>query len=210
MVDLAHGVVLSSVDIHSAPASWQRIARWLMPSVAAKGGQSNGCTAVLDYDGTRLFLASYGREMGQSPDGVAVAVAAPQGVQVVNTSDLHLIRTLDIPDGQLVPTPDRRTLLVVVRDAPNEATAGATQDAPTRLIMFDTQTLGERGRATVADGASLVGFSADGRIVYLDGITRSPMSHALLLQVFSLDTRQIIAERTLNEGGGNLLLMRDW
>lgn len=209
-VDLASGVAQPAVDTGPTPSPWQRATHWLMPTVAAKGGSNSGCAMVLGRDDTRLFLARYGREMWQRPDGTSAEVAAPQAVQVVDTNDLHLIRTLDLPTRQLVPTTDGRTLLAVITDGSDEATAGATQGTPTRLILLDTETLKERGSAVVADGASIQGFSADGRTVYLHGSTRPPMPRAGLLQAFSLDGQQVMAERMLGGGGGNLLAMRDW
>ncbi len=209
-VDLAGGSAQPAVDTHPTSSAWERIARWLMPTVAAKGGPSNGCAIVPGRDGARLFLARYGRERRQRPDGTWAEEAVPSAVQVVDAGDVHLIRTLDLPARQMMPTPDGRTLLAVVTDGSGEATADATQGTPTRLLLIDTQTLDERGGAVVADGASLVGFSPDGRTVYLHGATRPPVPRAGLLQVFSLDTQRIVAERTLASGGGNLLAMRDW
>jgi len=208
-VDLASGVAQPPADTRATSSPWQRVAHWLMPTVAAKGGPSSGCAAVLGRDGTRLFLARYGRERRQHPDGTWAEEAAPPAVQVVDAGDVRLIRTLDLPARQMMPTPDGRTLLAVVTDGSGEATADATQGTPTRLLLIDTQTLDERGGAVVADGASLVGFSPDGRTVYLHGATRPPVPRAGLLQVFSLDTQRIVAERTLASGGGNLLAMRD-
>lgn len=207
--DLARGIAEPAIDIRPASSPWQRVAHWLMPTVAAKGGPSSGCAAVLGRDGTRLFLARYGQERREHPDGTWAEDAVPPTVQVVGVGDLRLIRTLDFPARQIMPTPDGRILLAVVADESGEVTADATQGTPTRLMLIDTQTLDERGGAVVADGASIEGFSADGRTVYLHGSTRPPVPRAGLLQVFSFDTQRIVAERTLGSGGGGLLVMRD-
>ncbi len=210
VVDLARGVVAAPVDIRSAPTALQRVRQWLAPSVAAKGGQSSGCTAVLTDDGRRLFLTWYGREIMQCPNGTAGPVVTPQTTHAVDTGRLQLIGTLNVPAGQLVPTPDGRTLLSLVWDEPNAPTPAATQGAPTQLTVIDVPTLRERGHVMVADRASFVGFSADGRLVYLQGSTPPPTTRGDLIQIVSLDTRQVIAERTLLSGGGSLLVKRDW
>jgi len=46
--------------------------------------------------------------------------------------------------------------------------------------------------------------------VYLQGSTPPPTTRGDLIQIVSLDTRQVIAERTLLSGGGSLLVKRDW
>lgn len=206
VVDLAGGTIIMQQEIRPQTSLTGRIAGWLMPRVAAKGGPSTDRWAALSNDGARLFVIGQHAEPTQQPDGQWRETMTPTGLQVIETRDLRAVAHLDLPANAMMLSPDgRRLILPTDRDDGSGAASGGG-GIRHQLVVVDPERLVELDRMDVGGAASLHGFSADGRYAYLSdtasgGGTRSQT----IVRVLDLDQRRFVAERTLDGPVADLL-----
>ncbi len=208
VVDLAGGRVLSQTKMQSHRSLVGRIADWLMPGVAAKGGPTTDRQALLSHDGTRLYTISQRTEIVTSPNGQPRERTVPLGLQVIDTGTLQEVRRLDLPASAMMLAPDGQHLLLhTFRDDGSDSAAPA-HAAPHMLITLDANTLTERGRIDFDAAFSLAGFSPDGRDVYLSQPI-DPWAKQVAVKVFDVQTQRFTAERTLDGYFADLLVPRN-
>ena len=206
VVDLADGTVIAQQEVRPRTSLAGRVAAWLMPRVAAKGGPSTDRWAVLSNDGARLFVIGQHAEPTQQPNGQWRETMTPTGLQVIETRDLREVAHLDVPANAMMLSPDgRRLILHTYRDdSSGAASGGGTRH---QLTVVDPERLIELDQVAVGGALSLYGFSADGRYAYLsDAASGGGTRSRTIVRVFDLDRRLFVAERTLDGPFADLLI----
>lgn len=190
VVDLAGGTVLRQTAVQSHTSVIGRIAGWLMPSVAAKGGPTTNRWATLSTDGMRLFVIGQQSIPTQSTNSQWQISTTPTGLQVIDTETLHEVRRLDLPADAMMLSPDGRQLLL---DTFRDDRADRTHT----LVILDAERLTELGRSDFDAAFMLDGFSRDGRYVYLHQTANVGGDH-VTVRVFDLQARRVVVERALD------------
>ncbi|MGI8857252.1 MAG: YncE family protein, partial [Thermomicrobiales bacterium] len=189
VVDLAGGTVLRQTAVQSHTSVIGRIAGWLMPSVAAKGGPTTDRWATLSTDGTHLFVIGQQSVPTQSADNQRQISTTSTGLQVIDTETLHEVRRLDLPANAMMLSPNGHQLLLNTFDD--------RVDRTHTLVILDTERLTELGRRDFDAAFMLDGFSRDGRYAYLHQTANAGGDH-VTVRVFDLQAQRVVVERVLD------------
>ncbi|MGI8689554.1 MAG: YncE family protein, partial [Thermomicrobiales bacterium] len=206
VVDLAGGTVIAQQEVRPRTSLARRVAAWLMPRVAAKGGPSTDRWAVLSNDGARLFVIGQHAEPTQQPDGRWRETMTPTGLQVIETRDLREVAHLDVPANEMMLSPDGRRLILHTYRDDGRGTVSGGSGTRHQLAVVDPDRLVELDHADVGGALSLHGFSADGRYAYLsDAASGGGTRSRTIVRVFDLERRRFVAERALDGPFADLL-----
>lgn len=160
VVDLAKGVAIGQTRMHPSQSFMERISDLLAPVAQAKGGPEITTRTVLSSNGKRLYVFKQKDEMGELKES-SLRVIATDGMRELNHLDER------VTDFSL--TPDGKALLIVKGEIDN--TYGFDMLVSRDVYVLDAETLQERVHVRVdqVDQLNFVGFSQDGRYVYLNG-----------------------------------------
>jgi dipeptidyl aminopeptidase/acylaminoacyl peptidase len=186
-VDLGRGSVIERGEIRP-PASWlTRLMRWLFPPAEAKGGPLTREVAEVSPDGGRLYLS--GSSEGRP--------ATSTGVKVVDTGDRSLIQSLDLQVSDLALSPDGGRLVL------NLSWRAASGNPPRpSLAILDAGNLARLGQIAFDEPFGLVGFSPDGRDVYVGRNVEHPdHTGEWRISVVDVAAQRIVAERGFSTNG---------
>lgn len=220
VVDLASGTVIRQAEIRPRASLPARLAHWLVPAAAAKGGPTTTRQALVSADGARLYLLGQQPDARDPADPDRVEWAIPARLQVVDTSDLSETRRLALPatTGFALAPDGTRLLLHTFTPATPAPSPVPGPPPPGRheLLVLDARTLATNGKLDVPAPFFLQEFSPDGRLVYLSyqlgGATArnvTPLPPATRLQAVDLATRRVVAERVF-PGAYAVSLLQAW
>jgi len=195
VVDLDRGRVVAATELVSAQSPLDALAAWLVPIARAKLVPGTDRTAVLDTEGRRLYVATMHRT--QSDDLRDFREVALGGF-VVDTDTLRIVGRIDQPVSELALSPDGARLLATGTDVESrhDETGVVT---PHGLFVLDPVSLEELAHIPSAGPMRVAGFSADGRIAYLQSWEDEPSGgQVCVISSLHLDGLDIAAERRVS------------
>jgi len=195
VVDLDRGRVMATTELVSAQSPLDALAGWLVPIARAKLVPGTDRTAVLDTEGRRLYVATMHRT--QSDDLRDFREVALGGF-VVDTDTLRIVGRIDQPVSELALSPDGARLLATGTDVESrhDETGVVT---PHGLFVLDPVSLEELAHIPSAGPMRVAGFSADGRIAYLQSWEDEPSGgQVCVISSLHLDGLDIAAERRVS------------
>lgn len=194
-MDLDRGGVLAATELVSAQSQLDALGGWLVPTALAKLVPGTDRTAVLDPEGRRLYVATMRRT--QSDDFRDFREVA-QGGFVVDTETLRIVGRIDQPVSDLALSPDGARLLATGTDVESRHDESGVV-TPRGLFVLDPVSLEELAHIPAAGPMRVAGFSADGRIAYLQTWEdESSGGQACVVNSLDLDGLDIVAERRVS------------
>jgi hypothetical protein len=187
--------VVATIELVSAQSPLDALGTWLVPTAYAKLVPGTDRTAVLDPDGRRLYVATTRRT--QSDDFRDFSEVALGGF-VVDTDTLEIAGRIDRPVGALALSPDGARLLATGTDVESRHDEAGVV-TPHGLYVLDPVSLEELAHIPSAGPMRVAGFSADGRIAYLQS-WQDELGGGQVCVISSLDLNRldIAAERRVS------------
>lgn len=193
-IDLAQAKIIGEKELASV---WGRLGNWLMPTAEAKANRGIYRTALINREGTRLYL--YGQGTDEPPVEMPLEFTGPK---VVHRSDLP------VTDGAL--SPDGRFLLLSGMHIPTATRDGFGYRAHPKgvgLYVLDAVTLEQRAHLESDVALYVVGFSPDSRyaclreVLFAENINQATAP----LKVLDLQSLQFVARRPVKGHVSQLL-----